>query len=785
MTRPRHRLIVRSRRLAIHLHAAALGGAARRLGVALASSLALAAWAGERPAPAADVAPPPSGQPSTERPRIGLVLSGGGARGLAHVGVLKMLEREHIPIDVIAGTSMGAIVGGLYASGMSAAQIEAQLMMVKWDEVFANRVERPLLSQRRKEEDFQFSPVLEFGMREGELRAPLGALSGRGLETLLRRYTMPVRDVHDFSRLAIPFRAVATNMETGAAVILAKGDLALALRSSMSVPGVFAPTELDGLILGDGALVDNLPIDIARDMGADVVIAVNTGSPLAGRDTLASVGGLTGQMINILTEQNVQRSLALLRPADVLITPDLGALAAGDFDQARELIERGEVGARPQLARLAALALDAPAYRQWQALHSAPAVEDVRIGFIRFEGTKLTRPQRFADQLESVPGETFDERKAERDALQLAASGDYTRSDFRLLRTPEGEGLLFDLEEKPWGPNYFRVGLDLFTDFRGDSAFNIKAIHNRRWLNSTGTEWRNFAQIGQTPRLFTELLHPLNLFKGLSSDWFVAGYAEAQRRQLTIYDADSGHERGRFTRSQGRLGLDLGQPWGKFGELRLGLSYVAFHLRPDLISAEAQSSGESVQGHETGVRLAAILDQLDYVNFPTRGYRLEATAITGRRQLSQPSHREDFTRIELDGTAALSWGRTTLNTFFSAQSAGGNDLSKLDRYSYTLGGFHRLSGYRQDQLAGSQVLFGRLMAYHRLDTLPLLTRGFFMGGSLEAGNAWQRERDVSLSDLRFGSSLFVGADTALGPLYLGLTYAPRGETALYLFLGRP
>ena len=757
----------------------------RLIALAAAAFLTCAALAGELPARVVETAAGSAQQPKAERPRIGLVLSGGGARGLAHVGVLKVLEREHIPIDVIAGTSMGAIVGGLYASGMSAAQIEAQLMMIKWDEVFSNRVERPLLSQRRKEEDFQFSPVLEFGMREGELRAPLGALSGRGLETLLRRYTMPVRNVHDFSRLAIAFRAVATNMETGAPVILTHGDLALALRSSMSVPGVFAPTELDGLILGDGALVDNLPIDVARDMGADVVIAVNIGSPLAARETLASVGGLTGQMISILTEQNVQRSLALLRPADVLIAPDLGTLAAGDFDKTRELIDRGQAGVQPQLKRLSTLAVDEPAYRQWQALHSAPAVEDVRIGFIRFEGNKLTSPHRLADQLESAPGEAFDELKAERDALQLAASGDYTRSDFRLVRTPEGDGLLFDLEEKPWGPNYFRVGLDLFTDFRGDSAFNIKAIHNRRWLNSTGTEWRSFAQIGQTPRLFTELLHPLNLLKGLGSDWFVAAYAEAQRRELTVYDADSGHQRGRFTRSQGRLGLDLGQPWGKFGELRLGLSYVAFHTRPDLIAAAAQDSNESVRGHETGLRLAAILDQLDYVNFPTRGYRLEASAITGKRQLSQPSHREDFTRIEIDGTAALSFGRTTINTYLSAQSAGGNDLSKFDRYSYTLGGFHRLSGYRQDQLAGSQVLLGRLMAYHRLDTMPLLTRGFFMGASLEAGNAWQRERDVSLSDLRFGSSLFVGADTALGPLYLGLTYAPRGETALYLYLGRP
>jgi NTE family protein len=186
---------------------------------------------------------------------------------------------------------MGAIIGGLYASGMDAERLEKELLSVNWDEVFASRVDRPLLSQRRKEEDFELSPVLEFGMRDGELRAPLGALSGRGLESLLRRYTLPVRGIRDFSQLAIPFRAVATNMETGQPVILGSGDLALALRSSMSVPGVFAPTEADGRILGDGGLVNNLPVDVARAMGADIVIAVNIGTPLSNRDALSSAPG--------------------------------------------------------------------------------------------------------------------------------------------------------------------------------------------------------------------------------------------------------------------------------------------------------------------------------------------------------------------------------------------------------------------------------------------------------------------------------------------------------------
>ncbi|HJV59902.1 MAG TPA: patatin-like phospholipase family protein, partial [Albitalea sp.] len=290
--------------------------------------LALAAAGAATAQPAAAPQAPP------HRPKIGLVLSGGGARGLAHIGVLKVLEREHVPVDVIAGTSMGAIIGGLYAGGMDADGLEAVLSKLDWDAMFASRVERRHLSQRRKEEDFEIAPLLEIGMRDGELRAPLGALSGRGLESLLRERTLAVRNVRRFDALPIPFRAVATDMESGRPVVLDGGDLALALRASMSVPGLFAPTEVDGRILGDGGLVDNVPIDVARAMGADVVIVVNIGTPLSPRSALNSVGGLTAQMINILTEQNVQRSLATLQPADVLIAPDLGTLGSADFNRA-------------------------------------------------------------------------------------------------------------------------------------------------------------------------------------------------------------------------------------------------------------------------------------------------------------------------------------------------------------------------------------------------------------------------------------------------------------------
>ncbi len=747
----------------------------------VAACMLLAAAPSPCTAQAASVAPEPAAE-GARRPRIGLVLSGGGARGLAHIGVLKVLERERVPIDVIAGTSMGAIIGGLYASGMSASQLETELLKVDWGTMFASRVDRQLLSQRRKEEDFEISPVIEIGMRDGELRAPLGALSGRGLETLLRRYTLPVREVRDFDALPTPFRALATDMESGKPVVLAQGDLALALRSSMSVPGVFAPTEVNGRILGDGGLVDNVPVDVARAMGAEVLIVVNIGTPIAGRGTLGSVGGLTAQMINILTEQNVQRSLASLGPTDLLVAPDLGKLTASDFERTSELIEAGERGALPLAQRMASLALPEAAYAQWRGARPRPAKPEATVSFIRFEGTELTNPQRFAAQMESRAGQPFDSAKAERDARRLAASGDYLRADYLLVSAPEGDGLVFDLEDKPWGPHYFRIGLDLETNFRGGSGFNVKISHNRHWLDANGSEWRNQVQIGQVPRWYTELYHPLNWTLGISNDWFVSGHAEIQRRDITRYDNDTGSVISLYNRRSGTLGIDLGQSWAELGELRMGLTQLVERTTPDLV-ANTQSAGTAVTIRETGLRVAAVIDQLDFANFPTRGYRFDAEAVGGRRQRSGSGLREDFTRLEAEGTIVGSWGQHTLNLYARVQRTPQDNLSALGRY--TLGGFHQLSGYRSGQLDGNSVVFTRLTWYRRSLTVPVFTRGFFVGATLEAGNAWQRWSEVRSRDLRSGGSLFLGADTGLGPVYFGLTYAPQGSAGLYLFVGRP
>ncbi|RZI74183.1 MAG: patatin [Pseudomonas sp.] len=721
-------------------------------------------------------------QAEETRPRIGLVLSGGGARGLAHVGVLKVLERERIPVDVIAGTSMGAIVGGLYASGLSAEQIEAEVLKLDWGNVFASRVDRRELSQRRKEQDFEVSPLLEVGIDATGLKAPLGPVSSRGLESHLRRMTLPVRQFSNFDQLPTPFRAVATDMETGKPVILGAGDLSIVLRSSMSVPGVFAPVEVEGRILGDGGLVNNTPVDVARDMGAQRLIVVNIGTPLSKRDTLNSFTGVTAQMINILTEQNVQRSLQTLRPDDVLIAPTLDNLTAADFERGAEFVALGQWQAEALVLRMQDLKLSEAEYAAWKTRRQQKITPAAPLAFVKFEGSKQTKPESRDDILETKPGDTFDIAKAERDATRLAATGDYLRADYRLVRTPEGaEGLVFDLEDKPWGPDYLQIGLDFSADSRGRSQFNLKLVHNRHWLDEHGSEWRNFIRVGTAPSIGTEWYRPMDwkLPDGLRG--FVSASATLQSRRLGLHDDPEGPLSAELERKRRSVGLDLGTTWRELGEFRLGWLDEAYRDDPDIALASYSGPLTPVRWTERGWHLSAVFDQLDHAFFPTHGWRVEGNWMQGQRFGRGGAESGDISRFEAQAQGAWSWGRHTVSTYARLGLSDGVD-QPTPRYG--LGGFQQLSGYEPFQVSGSQIALLRLGYQQRVANL-YLTRGVVVGTSVELGNAWDRPGELGAGRLRKGMSLYLGADTAFGPVYGAVAYSPRIGSTLMIFVGRP
>jgi NTE family protein len=732
------------------------------------------------PASRADLpaAAPASAAPA-RRPRIGLVLSGGGARGLAHIGVLKVLSELRIPVDAVAATSMGAIVGGLYASGMSPPQMQEIVTSVDWTTLFSDSPPRRELSFRDKQRDTRFPLPLEIGFRDGNIRGFQGALSGGNLELFLHQLASKADGVHDFDRLPVPFRAVSTDMVSGRPYVFDSGPLYVAMRASMSIPGVFSPAEVGGRLLGDGGLVDNLPVDVVRRMGVDIVIAVNIGTPLMARERLSSVVGLTSQMINILTEQNVRQQLERLGPADVLISPDLGALTAIDFNQGAAFIAKGEAAARAAAPQLAALALSEDGYRAYLA--ARPKLTDMPppvIEFVRVEGTEYANPKALEERLAIPVGEPLDTRKLDLGIARLYGTGEYERIDYRLAEDDHRQGLVVDVHEKTMGPNYLRFGLFFATDFQGESTFALLMGHRRVWVNDLGGEWLNEIELGRSFRAATEFYQPFDI----SRSAFVSVHGAVESAPRYVF---SGSQRvAEYAVQTNGVGLDVGVPFGNSGELRVGPTYTFYKGTATV----AVPGFETARQTDAGARLLARWDNLDNTFFPRHGVRANLDVFYGQRTQRLGSGTEQVSnRIARADLGVNAGFPLSANSFLNVAA----HLGALNRDDpalvnpFLLGGLFNLSGLRQDQLAGSYLGFGRVVFYYRLARVPLIGGNIFAGGSAEAGNAWQQRADVSGGDLIKAGSIFVAADTFLGPIYFAYGRATGGASSFYLYLGRP
>jgi NTE family protein len=717
----------------------------------------------------------PSEAAKSARPKIGLVLSGGGARGIAHIGVLKELEAARIPIDFVAGTSMGAIVGGLYASGMPPDELEKQVLAMDWDAAFSARPPREDLSLRRKADDVKFSLPIEFGLRDGELRAPSAAVGSAGLERMLKTLTRDVPAETEFDRLPIPFRAVATDLVTGEQVVLSRGDLPVVLRASMSVPAAFTPVEIDGRLLVDGGLVNNLPIDIVRRMGADVVIAVNIGTPLLPRESLQSVFGVGVQMLNILTEQNVRVSLASLRARDVLLTPDLSLISSTDFKLGRDAIDRGAESARGVIALLSDYELAPDAHAQ-QITQLRAATRSVRIDEIRAEGQQTVSPQSITAAFVQNVGAPFDRERVERDLSWLYGRGDFERLEYRLVTEREKNVLLIRAQEKNWGPNYFRFGFGFNTDFKAQGQFSIVGAHTARWMNSLGAEWSNEIQLGRNQRIATQWYQPLDA----SETFFATVGAERRRRvgDVSLSDRDRLTTRpiAEYQLTDVRGVFDLGIALGRYGEVRFGPLLESQSVVPRV----GQLDLPSFRANLSGLQGSFVIDQRDSAVFARSGYRLEANALRAFKAFGADAA---LTRVQWSAEYAKTFGATTVD--IAARGARINRAAGGAFPQFELGGFLQLSGLRSGQLRGDSIRFGRVMAFQQLGLLPAFGRGVYVGASLEAGDIDDTYADLDVNKTVFGSSLFIGLDTAIGPFYVGVGRASRGRHAAYLYLGRP
>ena len=709
------------------------------------------------------------------RPRIGLVLSGGGARGLAHVGVLKVLEELRVPVDFIAATSMGAIVGGLSATGMGAGEMERRLANIDWTTMFSDSPPGRNLDIRRKDEDERYPIPIELGYRDGRIRFSKGALEGGNLELYLHDLTRQADDVTNFNTLPTPFRAVATDMVSGDEVVFDRGPLYLALRASMSVPGIFAPVEIDGHIFGDGGLVDNLPVDVVKNMGADVVIAVNIGTPLMTQEELQSLVGLTAQTINILTKQNVRASLALLRKGrDVLISPDLGNLTFADFTSAPTFIGLGEQAARAAASALEPYRLSPDAYREFlaQRRRMQPAA-DPMVAQVRVEGTERVNPAVVEAQLESQAGKPFDSKVVDADLSRLYGTGDFERVTYRLIDEKGQRDLIFDVTEKAWGPNFLRFGLNMSSDMQGETFFNFLIGHKLTWLNRLGGQWVNEIEFGQIRRYSTEWYQPLEK----SQTFFGSLYGEIRREPAFIYDGDA--RIAEYDILVEQAGFNLGINEGYWGELRLGPQFTHYRADPQVA---LRGSFPLATLNEAGISVGGRHDRLDDPFFARRGLKVDAEYFRGLPSIGSDTN---VTRYKLDFLQAvpLPGGNDLLH--FAGRFGSSNRRDETQATDFNLGGFLNVSGLRTDQLNGDYLGFGRAVYYHRMGPLRFIGRAWYLGGSLEVGNIWQTRSQVSFADTYKAGSVFVAADTYIGPFYFAYGRTNRGESSWYIFVGRP
>ncbi len=702
------------------------------------------------------------------RPKVGLVLSGGAARGLAHIGVLKALEEQGVRVDAIAGTSMGAVIGGLYASGYSVEELEKLATTLDWQQALSDAPPRKDVPFRRKQDDRDFLVKQKLSFRDdGSLGLPLGVIQGQNLALLLESKLAHTADTRDFDKLPIPFRAVATDIASGEKVVFRRGHLPQVIRASMSIPAVFAPVEMEGRLLVDGGMVDNIPLDVAREMGVDLAIVVDIGTPLRDRKQLNTVVDVLNQSITLMTRRNSEEQLANLHRDDILIQPPLAAFGVTDFGRTAEMIEAGYRATRALDARLATL-------RQAEgdtqlAIARSPRQRTPVITAIKVENDSKVSDDVIRYYVRQPIGEPLELERLQTDMGTLYGLDYFDGVQYRVVHKGDDNTLVIKASGKRGGTDYLRLGLNLSDDMRGDSAFNLGASYRINGINRLGGEWLTRAQIGDQQELYSEFYQPLDI----GSRYFVAPYLDlgSQNIEATLENDPIAE----YRLQRYGFGINLGRQIGTYGEVRAGVGKA--WGKADVRIGDQDLP--SVSFNEGFYELKYSFDTLDNVYFPHSGEDIGLTLRNYDKSLDSDSN---YRQWELNVDKALSSGADTL----VLGGRYGRTLNDADvvTSSFVLGGARQLSGFRQDSVSGQNISLMRMVYYRRLTPRAYLPLDFplYIGGSLERGRAWNNDNDFDSGYIN-AASIFLGLETPLGPLNLSYGANSEQQKAVYLNLG--
>ena len=725
----------------------------------------------------------PGGGPT---PGVTVVLAGGGAKGFAHLAVLRRLEQDQIRIAKIVGTSMGAVIGGLYASGLSTQEIERIIASTEPGRVALDQIARTDLPHRTRAYQQQYPVDVELGIKDGQLTFARGVSDGQRLLTLLQQLTAHVPPQSRFDDLRVPFRAVATRFRDGELVSFDHGTLALTIRASMAAPGVFAPVEIEGETYVDGGLVANLPVEVALREGADIIVASYLGDTDRPGDTEAGNAlNVANQMLTILMRQNERRNIALLRPQDILVQPALQGFGFGSFDKAADIVAVGEKAVAALDDRFQALA--AQVARRQEATPAQPSAfsqREIYLHRIGVHGNHKVPDSYVQNALAGLLGHEYDAREVAQAVDELYTTGHFERISYHVLQIRDSQyELLVDVNEKTYGPNYLKANLGFFSESGGTNLFSAGLGYRNPWITPSGLELDVDVRGGSQSEL------ALSLYQPLGTGWGIAPHVSYNGMALPLYrpGVDWAQKMGQATLSRTELGVDLSYDFNKKFTTKLGVLANQTQVRVDSPRSVgfANANGSTTQYElqdgqwEFGGGSAQFTaDLLDSASFPTKGYYVKLQAIQGWS--SNP-----YTSTRLSALWALSRGAHVLNLgldlgsdrMFDCETCS-NTTSRGPLY---LGGFQSMGAYQLGQLSGDRLAHLQSTYMYRLSEGGILLQPTFVGVVLEAGDAWLH---TDTPHTKYSATGFIAVDSKLGDVFFGVASGSNGNRNMFLQLGR-
>ncbi len=701
------------------------------------------------------------------RLKVGVVLEGGGALGLAHIGVLQWFEEHRIPVSYVAGTSMGGLVGGIYATGRSPAEIKEITDGIDWADVLRGETPFKDLSFRRKQDAHEVPTTLEFGLRKG-LQFPGGFNTGQQVSLILDKVALPYSELKSFNDLPIPFACVATDLVSGKPHVFRSGPLALALRSTMSLPGIFTPVRTGDHIYADGGLLNNIPIDVAKEMGADLVIGIHLETqPLSPTAPLSSFAVL-GQSISVMIAANELRSM---EQADLLVTVPLQKYTALDYGAAEAIIKAGYDAAASKAKVLSAYSVSESEWQQYLADRNARKRTTPIPEFVQVAGTGPELADSIEKRLSVDVGKPVDPAKLDAQMLRLQGQGRFASVGYSMVEKQGTQGLQVRTEQKAYAPPVVRPIILIDGSNYNNVLFSIGARFTFIDFGSYRSELRSDAIMGSQYFADTEYYHPFTP----TSNWFVAPRGSANSAQQYVYNNSTWLATYRNRQLLG--GLDVGYGFGTTGELRFGYEGGHEKLSPQIGNSSVLPT---VSGGTGDVRLQYQLNTLDnpviprsgnYILMYTKGYNTNPGA-PGPFPLSEVQTQSFFRLSEPS------------SVFFGA-SGGSSYGYKAGIPAFSLGGSQRLVAWNAGELYANQYFLGQLGYVREVMKLPpLVGTNIELLGLYEVGKTYKLALGPKPPNLPMDGAVGIIVNTIFGPVELAGAVGDYGRGRFFFRIGR-